>query len=103
LTAETAEEFAGLLQLRKLDVRSNAIDTIPYGLNPKPLTAEEFAGLLQLRKLDVRSNAIDTIPYGLLAETSIDRLYTHENPVHPVLKQQVVSLDPSTPIAMSTL
>lgn len=43
---------------------------------------------MQLRKLDIRGNSIDHIPFGVLADTALDRIYTDENPVHPVLKQQ---------------
>jgi len=76
---ELPPELGDLKNIREMNVSFNRLTGIHQDI-----------GLMRsIEKLDVRGNLITTIPSALLTDTMLDRLYTHDCPVHAVLKQQV--------------
>ena len=67
-----ADDFAGLSSLQLLDLRHNALETLPAGVfsglgSLEFLWLADFAGLSSLQLLDLRHNALETLPAGVFS------------------------------------
>ena len=78
LLEDLPPELGGLEALEELNVSFNMLSELHA----------QLGGCIQLRKLDVRANDISEVPETIFLDTSLDRIFTHDCPVHAVLKQQ---------------